>query len=111
MDLARRCRSDRIKNTALRVTLCLPELKPVDLLSERRNVYLVQNILLAGSPQYLGNYEEENYHPEADRKLSRVSFWGVKIVRYRYPIQQKHTTAPQTRKQEEFSRQSTKKKD
>ncbi len=61
-------RSDqiRINNNALRVpvTLCLPELKPVDLLPEWRDVYLVQNILLAGSPQNLGNHEEENYHPE-----------------------------------------------
>jgi len=46
----------------------------VDLLPEGRDVYLVQNILLAGSPQYLGNREEENYHPETDRKLSRAVF-------------------------------------
>jgi hypothetical protein len=58
-------------DTALRVTLCLPELKPVDLLPEGRDVYLVQNILLAGSPQYLGNHEEANYNPETDRKLSQ----------------------------------------
>ncbi len=57
----------------LRISLCLPELKPVDLLPEWRDVYLVQNVLLAGSPQYLGNHEE-NYHSETDRKLSRAVF-------------------------------------
>jgi hypothetical protein len=79
MDPARRCRSDRIRisNTALRVTLCLPELKPVDLLPEWRDVYLVQNILLAGSPQYLDNHEE-NDNPRLVANCPECLYGGSK---------------------------------